>query len=30
MKISNKLLELINTLKDKVTALETMIDGGNA
>lgn len=27
---NTKLLELINTLKDKVTALETMIDGGNA
>ena len=27
---NTRLLELINTLKDKVTALETMIDGGNA
>ena len=27
---NTKLLELINTLKDRVTALETMIDGGNA
>ena len=27
---NTRLLELINTLKDRVTALETMIDGGNA
>lgn len=27
---NTRLLELINNLKDKVTALETMIDGGNA
>lgn len=27
---NTKLLELINTLKDRITALETMIDGGNA
>ena len=27
---NTKLLEMINTLKDRVTALETMIDGGNA
>lgn len=27
---NNKLLEMINALKDRVTALETMIDGGNA
>ena len=27
---NTKLLEMINALKDRVTALETMIDGGNA
>ena len=27
---NTRLLEIINTLKDRVTALETMIDGGNA
>ena len=27
---NTRLLEMINTLKDRVTALETMIDGGNA
>ena len=27
---NTRLLEMINALKDKVTALETMIDGGNA
>lgn len=27
---NTKLLEMINSLKDRVTALETMIDGGNA
>ena len=27
---NTKLLEMVNTLKDRVTALETMIDGGNA
>lgn len=27
---NTRLLELINTLRDRVTALETMIDGGNA
>ena len=27
---NTRLLEMINALKDRVTALETMIDGGNA